>query len=136
MTIVWGRLQSKDSARAGERAQQKLTWAGAETARLELAVLGTITCPWRCGIDWRRYESEKCRFELWGESVTCSTRFIEERIVLVRSLAEKADPFIKPRLLALAGRYERQFLPKGPSQAVREIKMAPTLPVWVSSGER
>ena len=68
--------------------------------------------------------------------MACGPRFIEERIELVRSLAEKADPFIKPRLLALAGRYEKQLLPTGSSQVVREVKMAPTLPVWVSSSER
>ncbi len=68
--------------------------------------------------------------------MACGPRFIEERIELVRSLAEKADPFIKQRLLALASRYEKQLLPRGSSQAVREVKMAPTLPVWVSSSER
>ena len=61
------------------------------------------------------------------------SRFIEERIKLVRSLAEKADPFIKPRLLALAERYERQLSPTGPSQAVREIRMAAKLPAQVLS---
>jgi hypothetical protein len=51
------------------------------------------------------------------------TKFIEERVELVRSLAEQADPFIKPRLLALAERYERQL--SRPSTALREIKMTP-----------
>jgi hypothetical protein len=64
------------------------------------------------------------------------SRFIEDRIMLVRSLAEKADPFIKPRLLALAERYERQLSPTGPSQTVGEIRMAPRLPAWVASSER
>ena len=32
--------------------------------------------------------------------------FIEERAKLVRSLADKADPFIKIRLIKLAERYE------------------------------
>jgi hypothetical protein len=64
------------------------------------------------------------------------TRFVEERIKLVRSLAEKADPFIKPRLLALAERYERQLSRTGPSNAVSEIRMAPAFPVWPPSTER
>ena len=61
------------------------------------------------------------------------SKFIEERIVLVRSLAENADPFIKPRLLALAARYERQLAPARSSQAVREIRMAAMLPAQVLS---
>jgi hypothetical protein len=35
--------------------------------------------------------------------------FIEERAKLVRSLADKADPFIKVRLIKLAERYEREL---------------------------
>jgi hypothetical protein len=35
--------------------------------------------------------------------------FIEERARLVRSLADKADPFIKVRLIELAERYERKL---------------------------
>jgi len=35
--------------------------------------------------------------------------FIEERAKLVRSLADKADPFIKVRLIELAERYEREL---------------------------
>jgi hypothetical protein len=35
--------------------------------------------------------------------------FIEERAKLVRSLADKADPFIKIRLIKLAERYEREL---------------------------
>ena len=58
-------------------------------------------------------------------SVACSTAFIEDRIVLVREFAEQADPFIKRRLLALAGKYERQLSPTAPSNALREIH-APT----------
>lgn len=64
------------------------------------------------------------------------TKFIEERLKLVRSLAEKADPFIKPRLLALANRYERELAPSVPPLTIREIKMEPGLPVWTSLGER
>lgn len=62
------------------------------------------------------------------------TKFIEERIKLVRSLAEKADPFIKPRLLALAEKYEGQL--SRPSRAVREITILPSLPAWGSLNER
>ena len=54
-------------------------------------------------------------------SVACSTAFIEDRIVAVRELAEKADSFIKRRLLALAGKYERQLSPAAPSNALRKI---------------
>ena len=35
--------------------------------------------------------------------------FFEERAKLVRSLADKADPFIKIRLIKLAERYEREL---------------------------
>jgi len=35
--------------------------------------------------------------------------FIEERAKLVRSLADKADPFIKVRPIELAERYEREL---------------------------
>jgi hypothetical protein len=64
------------------------------------------------------------------------TKFIEERVVLVRSLAEKADPFIKRRLLALADRYESQLLPTGTSRKVRGMTTLPPLPAWVVPGER
>lgn len=72
-------------------------------------------------------------FVVWVAQVSS---FIEDRIVLVRSLAEKADPFIKPRLLALAERYERQLSPAGSSQTVGEITMAPRFPAWFASSER
>ena len=42
--------------------------------------------------------------------------FIEERAKLVRSLADRADPFIKARLIKLAERYEHELLMR--SQAV------------------
>ncbi len=64
------------------------------------------------------------------------SKFIEERLKLVRSLAEKADPFIKPRLLALADRYEQQLSPTVPPPAVREIKMEPGVPPSTSLGKR
>jgi len=35
--------------------------------------------------------------------------FIEERVKLIRSLADKADPFINPRLIRLAERYEHEL---------------------------
>ena len=39
----------------------------------------------------------------------CMEEFIEERAKLVRSLADKADPFIKVRLIMLAERYEHEL---------------------------
>ena len=62
------------------------------------------------------------------------TKFIEERAKLVRSLAEEADPFIRPRLLALAERYERQL--SRPSTALREIRMATPFLAAGSTSER
>ena len=59
-------------------------------------------------------------------SVACSTAFIDDRIVLVRELAEKADPFIKRRLLALAGNYEKHLSRAAPSNPHREIHMPTT----------
>ncbi len=35
--------------------------------------------------------------------------FCRERLKTVRDLAEKADPFIRQRLLELAGHYERRL---------------------------
>lgn len=37
------------------------------------------------------------------------TKFIEERAKMVRALADKADPFVKRRLLMLADRYDAQL---------------------------
>jgi hypothetical protein len=57
------------------------------------------------------------------------SKFIEERIRLVRSMAENADPFIKRRLLDLATKYEGQLsrtIP--PSNVLNELKATPTLP--------
>jgi hypothetical protein len=42
----------------------------------------------------------------WG---ICMEEFIKERAKLVRSLAERADPFIKVRLIMLAERYEHEL---------------------------
>jgi hypothetical protein len=44
------------------------------------------------------------------------SEFLKQRAAHCRILAEKADPFIKRRLLDLAARYEAS-LPKQPSQA-------------------
>jgi len=58
-------------------------------------------------------------------------KFIEERVKIVRSLADKADPFTKRRLLALADRYDRQLgLPARtvPSPAIQEITAASIYP--------
>jgi hypothetical protein len=35
--------------------------------------------------------------------------FLRERVQHIRNLAEKADPFIKKRLLALAASYEKRM---------------------------
>jgi hypothetical protein len=35
--------------------------------------------------------------------------FLRERVQHIRNLAEKADPFIKKRLLALAASYEKRI---------------------------
>ena len=47
--------------------------------------------------------------------------FLEERLRLVRSLAEKADPFTKKRLLALADSYADR-IGATLSKATRELK--------------
>jgi hypothetical protein len=57
------------------------------------------------------------------------TKFIEERVKLVRSLAEKADPFIKRRLLALADRYEGQLSRTVPPDVLHQIGRRPDFPV-------
>ncbi|UPK23951.1 hypothetical protein [Bradyrhizobium sp. 195] len=36
-------------------------------------------------------------------------KFLREQLALVRELAERADPYIKQRLLALADKYERRL---------------------------
>lgn len=36
-------------------------------------------------------------------------RFLREQLALVRELADRADPYIRKRLLALAEKYERQL---------------------------
>ena len=60
--------------------------------------------------------------------------FIEERAKLVRSLADKADPFIKRRLLALAERYEERLTPASTTKAVQQIQLTPTFTIR-GSGE-
>jgi hypothetical protein len=88
-------------------------------------MLGTIASRPPYGIDHRRCEKQQYRCISWGGGVT---KFIEERIKLVRSLAEKADPFIKPRLLALADRYEGQLSRTVPTTAFLEIGMPVNYP--------
>jgi hypothetical protein len=46
--------------------------------------------------------------------------FLEERLRLVRSLAEKADPFTKKRLLELADSYEGRI--GMTSKATRQLR--------------
>ena len=62
------------------------------------------------------------------------TKFIEERAKLARSLADRADPFIKRRLLMLADQYESQLAstPNKPTRALHEIRAVTTF----SDGER
>ncbi|MBR0806815.1 hypothetical protein ABIF64_000169 [Bradyrhizobium japonicum] len=36
-------------------------------------------------------------------------KFLEGRLQLIRDLADKADPFIRRRLIGLADRYERKM---------------------------
>ena len=45
--------------------------------------------------------------------------YFRERALVVRTIADKADPFTKKRLLALADRYDAQF--GRPSRASRQL---------------
>ena len=38
-------------------------------------------------------------------------KFLEQRLLLIRDLADKADPFIKRRLTDLANKYEAKLRP-------------------------
>jgi hypothetical protein len=61
------------------------------------------------------------------------TKFIEERAKMVRLLADKADPFVKRRLLLLAERYESQLAsPPKATRARHEI----SAPTFMPDGER
>lgn len=61
------------------------------------------------------------------------TKFIEERAKMVRLLADKADPFIRRRLLMLAERYESQLT--SPPKATRPLhEISP--PTFIPDGER
>lgn len=61
------------------------------------------------------------------------TKFIEERAKMVRSLADKADPFVRRRLLMLAERYESQLAsPPKATRALNEI----SAPTFMPDGER
>lgn len=62
------------------------------------------------------------------------TKFIEERAKMVRSLADKADPFIKRRLLALAARYEAQLA--SPPRPTRTLDRIPPVTTFMADGER
>jgi len=44
-------------------------------------------------------------------TTTVTEEFRKERAMTVRAMAEKADPFTKKRLLALAAQYERAQRP-------------------------
>jgi hypothetical protein len=45
--------------------------------------------------------------------------YLRERALVLRTIADKADPFTKKRLLALADRYDARS--GGPSRAVRQL---------------
>ena len=61
------------------------------------------------------------------------TEFIEERAKMVRSLADKADPFIRRRLLMLAERYDSRLAsPPKAARALNEI----SAPTFMADGER
>lgn len=49
--------------------------------------------------------------------VAVDEQFLRDRAKIVRDLADKADPFIRKRLLALADRYDRRI--SRPSQATK-----------------
>ena len=60
--------------------------------------------------------------------------FVEERVRLIRSLAGKADPFIKRRLLDLAQRYDSDAMP---SKALTDIRaISPLQGFFAPSSER
>ena len=60
--------------------------------------------------------------------------FIEARVRLVRELADKADPFIRVRLLKLAERYDQQLGLR--SKTVHRRKIPISLPSISISSER
>jgi hypothetical protein len=61
------------------------------------------------------------------------SEFIRQRAAHCRFLAEKADPFIKRRLLDLAAKYEAIF-PKQPSQISTNLT-APVVPLATPSNQ-
>jgi hypothetical protein len=52
--------------------------------------------------------------------------FIEERAKLVRSLADRADPFIKVRLIKLAERYEHELWIRSQTARAHETAVGPS----------
>jgi hypothetical protein len=61
------------------------------------------------------------------DNAMLDSEFIKQRAAHCRVLAEKADPFIKRRLLDLATKYEASF-PKQPSQKSINL-IAPVMPL-------
>jgi len=53
--------------------------------------------------------------------------FIQERVKLIRSLADKADPFIKPRLIKLAERYEHELCVRSRSVSTHTVGPSPSV---------
>lgn len=51
-----------------------------------------------------------------------NSEFYKERAAHCRALAEKADPFIKPRLLDLAAKYEDRSDKKRPSYVTLRLE--------------
>lgn len=64
-------------------------------------------------------------------------QFIEERVRLIRLMADKADPFTKVRLLKLAERYdERLGLRSKLMHQRNELVGLPPINIGISSRER
>jgi hypothetical protein len=63
------------------------------------------------------------------------SEFLKERAEHCRALAERADPFIKRRLLDLAARYDGRF-DKRPSYATLRLEeyLASAAPMWPAFG--
>jgi hypothetical protein len=51
--------------------------------------------------------------------------FVEERAKLVRSLADKADPFIKISLIKLAERYEHELWIRSRTASAHKLSVGP-----------
>ena len=61
-------------------------------------------------------------FKSFQEAEVLDPKFRSERAELVRQLAEKADPFIKRRLLELVGRYEGEERRPAPLNTPKDLQ--------------